>query len=162
MKIQSEDKTNYITPETHTDDAVIAHALDILEKRIQTPSNFITCPEDSKNLLKLKTADLGHEVFMIMYLNNRHGVISYEEMFRGTVDGANVYPREIVKSALRENAVAIIVAHNHPSGSVEPSQADLNITKCIKEACALVDIRLLDHFIIGGMQITSLAERGQL
>ncbi len=124
--------------------------------------DLIRCPEDSKYYLISQIRDKSHEVFVCLYLDNRHQIIHYEELFRGTIDGANVYPREVVKQALFYNAAAIIVAHNHPSGIAEPSLADEQITRRLKEALALVDIRLLDHFIIAEGDVCSLAERGFL
>ena len=97
-----------------------------------------------------------------MYLTNRHAVIACDEIFRGTIDGASVYPREVVKSALQYNAAAILIAHPHPSGICEPSQADELITVRIREACALLDIRLIDHIVISGDRAVSFAERGML
>ena len=105
---------------------------------------------------------LEHEAFCIIYLDNRHRVISFQELFRGTIDGTSVYPREVVKESLKKNAAAIILAHNHPSGISEPSQADERITKRLKAACELVDIRVLDHLIVGKDGVTSLATRGIL
>jgi len=122
----------------------------------------VDCPDDGINFLKLKLAEKEHEVFSIMFLDNRHQLIKYEEMFRGTIDGASVYPREVVKRALQLNAAALIVAHNHPSGIPEPSMADERITIRLKDACGLVEIRLLDHIIVGGMDTVSLAEKGIL
>ena len=104
--------------------------------------------------------DLPHELFCCLYLDNRHRVISFEPLFRGTIDGTSVYPREVVKEALRLNAAAVIAAHNHPSGVAEPSQADERITRRLKSALDLVDIRLLDHLIIGDGCCSSLASRG--
>ena len=103
-----------------------------------------------------------HEVFGCLFLDNRHRVIAFEELFHGTLDGASVHPREVVKRALAHNAAALIFAHNHPSGVSEPSRADEQITLRLKEALALVDIRVLDHFIIGDGRALSLAERGIL
>ena len=105
---------------------------------------------------------LGHELFCCLYLDNRHRVLRFDEMFRGTIDGTSVYPREVVKEALVINAAAVILAHNHPSGVAEPSQADERITRRLKSALELVDIRLLDHLIIGDGQTTSMASRGLL
>ena len=104
--------------------------------------------------------DPQHEVFVGIFLDNRHRMITYKELFRGTIDGASVYPREVVKEALAVNATAMIIAHNHPSGVAEPSKADENITLRLKEALGFMDIRLLDHLIIGCDEIVSLAERG--
>jgi DNA repair protein RadC len=105
---------------------------------------------------------LEHEVFCCLYLDKRHRLIEFQEVFRGTIDGASVHPREIVKLALQRNSAAVIVAHNHPSGIAEPSQADELITQRVKEALALVDIRLLDHIIVGDGVSVSFAERGLL
>ena len=120
----------------------------------------IESPADTQNFLLAKLRDLGHEMFCCLYLDNRHRVLLFNEMFRGTIDGTSVYPREVVKEALRINAAAVILAHNHPSGVAEPSQADERITRRLKSALDLVDIRLLDHLIVGSCGTTSLAARG--
>ena len=120
----------------------------------------LTSPADTEDYLKARLRDLPHEVFCCLYLDNRHRVIRFAELFRGTIDGTSVYPREVVKEALAENAAAVIVAHNHPSGVAEPSQADERITRRLKAALELVDIRLLDHLIVGEGRSTSLASRG--
>ena len=101
-------------------------------------------------------------MFACLFLDNRHRVISFEEMFRGTIDGTSVHPRTIVQRALTLNAAALIAAHNHPSGVSEPSQADRSLTRRLQEALALVDVRLLDHLVIGDGEATSFAERGWL
>jgi len=123
-------------------------------------SNYLTSPELTKEYLRATLATLEHEVFGTIHLDNRHGILEWEELFRGTIDGASVHPREIVKSALLHNSAALILAHNHPSGLPEPSQADQRITQRIKEAVQHVDIRILDHLIVGADEITSMAERG--
>ncbi len=120
----------------------------------------IRCPTDTELYLKARLRHLGHEVFCCLYLDNRHRVLRFDEMFRGTIDGTSVYPREVVKEALSINAAAVILAHNHPSGVAEPSQADERITRRLKAALELVDIRLLDHIIVGDGRATSLASRG--
>ena len=120
----------------------------------------IRCPTDTELYLKARLRHLGHEVFCCLYLDNRHRVLRFDEMFRGTIDGTSVYPREVVKEALSVNAAAVILAHNHPSGVAEPSQADERITRRLKAALELVDIRLLDHIIVGDGRATSLASRG--
>jgi DNA repair protein RadC len=117
-------------------------------------------PRATRDFLTARLRDLEHEVFCCLFLDKRHRLIQFEEMFRGTIDGASVHPREIVKIALQRNSAAIIIAHNHPSGVAEPSQADELITQRVKEALALVDIRLLDHIIVGDGHCVSLAERG--
>ena len=143
-------------------DGIIAQALNILKQRMQIPDTYITSPQDTRNYFKLKLANLEHEVFAVLFLDNRHGVVAYEEVFRGTIDGATIYPREVVKLALQHNAAAIIVAHNRPSGVTKPSSADEHITQRLNKALALVDIRLLDHLIVGFNTTISLAERGIL
>ena len=117
-------------------------------------------PRATRDFLTAKLRDLEHEVFCCLYLDKRHRLIEFQELFRGTIDGASVHPREIVKLALQRNAAAVIIAHNHPSGVAEPSQADELITQRVKEALGLVDIRLLDHIIVGDGISVSLAERG--
>lgn len=125
-------------------------------------SDLLTSPETTRRYLKARLYGYPHEVFACLFLDNRHRVIRYEELFHGTIDGASVHPRVVVRQALQINAAAVIFAHNHPSGVAEPSQADVRITARLKEALALVDIRVLDHFIIGEGRGTSLAERGLL
>ena len=124
--------------------------------------DVIANPEDTREYLKSQLRDKPYEVFAALFLDNRHQIIKFEELFRGTIDGASVYPREVVKKALEQNAAALIIAHNHPSGVAEPSSADERITLRLKDALGLVDIRLLDHLIIGDGEIVSLAERGVL
>ena len=119
-------------------------------------------PEDTADFLHARFRDKPHEVFCCLYLDNRHRVIEFDELFRGTIDGTSVYPREVVKQALAANAAAVILAHNHPSGVAEPSQADEMITRRLKAALELVDIRLLDHLVVGDGCCTSLASRGLL
>ncbi len=121
---------------------------------------LLASPKATRDFLTARLRDLEHEVFCCLYLDKRHRLIQFEELFRGTIDGASVHPREIVKLALQKNAAAVIVAHNHPSGVAEPSQADELITQRVKEALAIVDIRLLDHIIVGDGVAVSLAERG--
>lgn len=113
-----------------------------------------------KNFLRSKLRHRRSEVFAALFLDSQHRLIRYEELFFGTIDGASVYPREVVIAALRHNSAAIIFAHNHPSGNPEPSQADLDLTRRLKSALALVDIRTLDHIIVGDPDCVSLAERG--
>jgi DNA repair protein RadC len=125
-------------------------------------SQALTSPADSRRFLQAKLRHYPYEVFSCLFLDNRHRLIVFEELFRGTIDGASVYPREVVKRALEHNAAALILAHNHPSGIGEPSEADRRITQRLREALALVDIRLLDHFVIGDGEPVSLAERGML
>jgi DNA repair protein RadC len=117
-------------------------------------------PQQTRDYLTSELRGYGYEVFSCLFLDNRHRVIQFEKLFFGTINSATVHPREVVKRALKHNAAAVILSHNHPSGVSEPSQADVQITGHLKEALALVDIRLLDHFIIGDGELVSLAERG--
>ncbi len=120
----------------------------------------LTDATQAGHYIKARLRAYPHEVFACLYLDNRHQVLAFEELFRGTIDAAAVYPREVVKRALHHNAAAVILAHNHPSGVAEPSQADRHITDEIKKALALLDIRVLDHLVIGDNEWTSLAQRG--
>jgi DNA repair protein RadC len=124
--------------------------------------DVLTSPEATRDYLKLRLYGSPHEIFACLFLDNRHRVIVYEELFRGTIDGASVHPREVVRRVIQTNAAAVIFAHNHPSGVAEPSQADLRITQRLKEALALIDVRVLDHIIVGDGDGTSFAERGLL
>ncbi len=117
-------------------------------------------PEQTQRFLRARLRDYPYEVFAVIFLDTRHRVLAFEELFRGTIDGANVYPREIVRRALTHNAAAVILSHNHPSGVAEPSQADRRITERLRDALALVDIRVLDHVIVGDPNCYSLAEHG--
>ncbi len=119
-------------------------------------------PRDTRAFLQAQLRDRPHEVFCCLLLDNRHRIICFQELFRGTIDGASVHPREVVKLALTSNAAAVIFAHNHPSGIAEPSQADERITTKLQRALALVDIRVLDHFVVGDGCTVSFAERGLL
>ncbi len=119
-------------------------------------------PGDTRNYLTAQLRDRPHEVFACLFLDTRHRVIAFEELFRGTIDGASVHPREIVKRALAHNAAALILAHNHPSGVAEPSQSDLRLTERLRDALRLVDIRVIDHIVIGDGQTASFAELGLL
>jgi DNA repair protein RadC len=119
-------------------------------------------PDTTRRYLLSRLRHHQHEVFACLFLDNRHRIICFEELFHGTIDGASVHPREVVKRALHHNAAAVILAHNHPSGIAEPSRADIQITRRLVEALALVDIRVLDHLVIGDAEGVSLAERGQL
>lgn len=122
----------------------------------------LASPAEVRQFLQLKLRALPHEVFACLFLDNQHVIIAYEELFRGTIDGASVYPREIVKRSLALNAAAVIFAHNHPSGIAEPSQADQRLTERLKNALGTVDIRVLDHFVVGDGDALSFAERGLL
>lgn len=141
--------------------AVLELGRRFLEERLQR-GDALQSVADTRRYLTAKLRHQPHEVFACLFLDNRHRVICFEELFFGTIDGASVHPRQVVKRALYHNAAALILAHNHPSGIAEPSQADEQITLRLKEALALVDVRVLDHFIIGDGQVISFAERGLL
>lgn len=135
--------------------------LDILEKDYFRPDQ-ITSPELTRRFLQVKLSKFEHEVFSIVFMDSQHQVIAYEELFRGTIDAASIYPREVVKRCLHHNVAAVILAHCHPSGLPEPSAADIKITKRLIEALGLIDVRVLDHIIVGGANSVSMAERGLL
>ncbi|HET7570777.1 MAG TPA: DNA repair protein RadC [Gammaproteobacteria bacterium] len=122
----------------------------------------LTSPATTRQFLAARLRDLDHEVFACLFLDTRNRILTYEELFRGTLDGASVHPREVVKQALGHNAAAVIFAHNHPSGVAEPSGADERITRRLRDALALVEIRVLDHIVIGDGEAVSFAERGLL
>jgi DNA repair protein RadC len=119
-------------------------------------------PSAVRDWLKLTIGGLEYEVFIVVFIDSRNRVIAYEQMFRGTIDGASVHPREVVKAALLKNAAAVILVHNHPSDICEPSHADEIITRRLKDALALIEIRVLDHLVVGTSHVTSFAERGML
>ncbi|MCP5161336.1 MAG: DNA repair protein RadC [Hahellaceae bacterium] len=131
------------------------HLLEDVEK-----SDCLTHPQQVRHYLSAKIGRLPYEVFCCLFLDSQHRVLRIEELFRGTIDSASVYPREIVSQSLHHNAAAVIFAHNHPSGQIEPSQADIQITQRLKQALELIDVRVLDHFIIGATNTLSFAERG--
>ncbi|PKY11779.1 hypothetical protein B1757_02945 [Acidithiobacillus marinus] len=130
-------------------------------ERLSTEEDLVmNSPEAVRGFLCTRLAHLEREVFAILWLDNRHRVLAFEELFHGTINQSSVYTREIVKSGLAINAGAALICHNHPSGLPEPSRADIQITKHIKEALSLVEIRLLDHLVVGGNTATSLQEMG--
>jgi DNA repair protein RadC len=144
-----------------TQDQTIRRALKILDARMRT-GDALSSPNAVRDFLRLKLARLEHEIFMCIFLDAQNRVIAAEEMFRGTLTQTSVFPREIVKAALAHNAAGVFFAHNHPSGVAEPSHADELLTSSLKTALALVDCRVLDHFIVAGAGILSFAERGLL
>ena len=127
-----------------------------------TNREALTSPTDVAQFLQLALAQEKNEVFSAIFLNNKHKVLSFETLFTGTIDGAAVYPRVVVQQALACNAAAVIFAHNHPSGCCEPSRADQQITKRLSDALALIDVRVLDHFVVSRSEWVSLAERGMV
>ena len=144
-----------------TFDEVISGARHALAIRVRK-GTVMTSPKAARDYLTMRLGAREHEVFTILFLDSRHRLIDCLELFRGTIDGASVHPREVVKEALKRNAAAVILSHNHPSGVAEPSQADEIITTRLRDALALVEIRVLDHLIVAGDVVTSLAERGVL
>jgi DNA repair protein RadC len=142
-------------------DDVYSLMMTLLEIKYLRPDT-LSSPEDVRRFLQVKLANREHEVFSVVFLDSQHRVISYEEMFRGTIDSASVYPREVVKRCLQLNAAAVIFSHSHPSGVPDPSTADKRITERLQVALSLVDIRVLDHIVIGGTDSVSMAERGML
>jgi DNA repair protein RadC len=144
-----------------TPDEVIAAAREHMSQRARRGTS-LSSPKATRDYLALKLGTLEREVFVVLFLDKRHRLISYQEMFQGTIDRASVHPREVVKEALRQNAAAVILAHPHPSGIAEPSQADEFITQRLKGALGLVDIRVLDHIIVAGRDTISFAESGLL
>jgi DNA repair protein RadC len=139
--------------------AVLEMARRHLQSRIER-GDVLRDPQATRRYLLAQMRDLPHEVFAALFLDNQHRVIRFAPLAAGTIDGAAVYPREVVKAALKHGAAAVIFAHNHPSGIAEPSAADRSLTERLKEALALVDIRVLDHFVIGEGSPVSFAERG--
>ena len=165
-QVKSEDQATYSAPPSVSpsvspdyEDETITLALSILAGRLREPGEGMSSPETVKNFLRLKLQERKHEIFACLFLDNRHRLIEYKELFRGTIDGASVHPREVVKEALSVNAAAVILAHNHPSGLAEPSQADIRITRRLTNALGLIDIRVLDHVVVGH-EMVSMAERG--
>jgi DNA repair protein RadC len=144
------------------EDAILEHAAKILKNRLQHRETVFSSPEAVRQFLQIKLRPYPYEVFCAMFVDNRHRLIEFVELFRGTIDGASVHPREVIREAMKHNAAAVIFAHNHPSGIEEPSQSDLRITQRLKTALGYIDVRVLDHFIIGEGDGTSLAERGLL
>lgn len=150
----------YVFQEPITAYQILETAAEILSDQYVSGNAFIN-PQATKDYLACKLGGYDKEVFAVMMLDNQHQLIEFRELFFGTIDGASVYPREVVKAVLEANAAAVIFAHNHPSGNSEPSQADKAINIRLSDALALIDVRVLDHFVIGESS-TSFAERGLL
>ncbi|EAA3226411.1 DNA repair protein RadC [Salmonella enterica subsp. enterica serovar Muenchen] len=140
----------------------IREALTLLERQLREPGASFTSGSSVRDWLRLQLSTLEREEFMVLYLDNQHRLITHETLFTGTINHTQLHPREVVKSGLKHNCAAVIVAHCHPSGLAEPGQADRQITERLRQALNLVDIRLLDHLVVGGMDIVSFAERGWL
>jgi DNA repair protein RadC len=144
-----------------SEDEIVELAASILDARFHRLEVLLN-PTVTKNFLKMQLSLHEQEVFGCVYLDTRHRVICFEKLFYGTIDGASVHPREVVKNAMKNNAAAVILTHNHPSGVSEPSIADQRITQRLKEALSLVDVRVIDHIIVGGTTTSSFAEMGLL
>ena len=159
--ILNEATGEYRIDEPVSSDDIIAQAELILTTRLTRPSyETFQSPTDVKTFLALRLADLKAEVFAVLFLDNRHRMLAFEPMFNGTIDGATVHPREVVRRAIEHNAAAVILSHNHPSGVAEPSQADQRITQRLTEALKLIDVRVIDHIVVGSDETVSFAERG--
>ena len=142
-----------------TADQILEAAREVIDRKMQRGA-LLTSPERVKEYLCAKLGGAESEVFAVLFLDTQHRLIEYAEMFHGTIDSTSVYPREVVKAAIRHNAATVVVSHNHPSGNPEPSAADRAMTSQLRQALALVDVRTLDHIIVAGGTTTSFAERG--
>jgi DNA repair protein RadC len=149
----------YVVGDRIAEDRIVALGVAIMERRLERGA-AMTDPQVAGNYCAGKLREFDREVFGVLFLDSRHRMVGFELLFFGTIDGAEVYPREVARAALRLNAAALIICHNHPSGSTEPSAADRAVTLRLRDALAMLEIRLLDHFIIGDGPPTSLAARG--
>ena len=161
--VETEDRVPYIVGTRATEeDAVIEHAMFILASRLRQSGEALASPNAVKQYLQLRLAQREHEVFVVMFLDVQNRLLDVQEMFRGTLTQTSVYPREVVIEALKQRAAAVVLAHNHPSGSTRPSRADEALTQTLKAALALVDVRVLDHIVVGQDSALSFAEKGLL
>lgn len=163
MEIKSETSAPYSNEKFDGDLIIIKEAIRLIQSKLKTPGTSLTSPDLVRDYLILHLAQLEEEHFSLILLDNKHRLIGFENLFRGTIDSASVFPRVIVKTALAYNAAAVILAHNHPSGNTEPSEADITLTKRLKDSLALINVRVLDHIIVGGCSQTltvSFAEQG--
>ena len=148
----------YTTVQPVTPDDIVEMSENILRKRIEDRGPAFCNPKLAAQWMVAKMSLLEHEVFSVLFLDNQHKYLAFEEMFRGSLTHAEVHPREIVKRALFHNAAAVFLVHNHPSGNPEPSSADIELTKRLKSALSIMEIRILDHFVVGGSTATSMNE----
>ncbi|MGJ0193465.1 RadC family protein [Pantoea sp. RRHST58] len=151
---------NIALPLPLTSNRTIKRALTLLENHLREPGVAFTSTPFSRDWVRLQLAGQERELFMVLLLDNQNRLLAHETLFHGSITSTEIHPREVVKAALRHNAAAAIFAHNHPSGYAEPSNADRRITEHLKKALALVDVRVLDHLIVGSKEIVSFAERG--
>jgi DNA repair protein RadC len=145
-----------------TAEEVINAAKQIMESMFVQHDVSLSSPDLVRSYLSMRIGREEREIFCVMFLDNQNRLIATEDLFQGTIDGASVYPREVVKAALRHNAASVVLAHNHPSGKVEPSEADKRITARLQNALSLVEIQLIDHFVVSSVESVSFAERGLL
>lgn len=158
---QNEEAPVYaIDMEARAEDQIIARGLTILAGRLRTDREVFASPTTVRHYSQLRLGGLDYEVFAVLFLDVQNRLIEYRQMFRGTLTQTSVYPREVVKECLELNAAAVVLVHNHPSGSVQPSRADEALTQTLKAALALVDVRVLDHVIVSAVETLSMAERG--
>lgn len=168
MKAKQQDQAPYFVErnatQTTDEDDIICQALAILERRVKAPEAVFHTPDAVKQFLVMRNATEGDqfvERFTVLFLDTQNRMVAIENMFTGTLSQTSVYPREVVRAALKHNAAAVVLSHNHPSGSVQPSRADEHLTQTLKASLALVDCRVLDHIITGsGGQSLSMAEKG--
>jgi hypothetical protein len=160
--VESQDRPKYELGCQKGDDEIIAMAVRIIETRMRVPGVKLSNPELVKQYVSLRIGVQEYESFVVLFLDLKNCLIAGDAMFRGTLTQTSVYPREIVKAALGHNAACVILAHNHPSGSVEPSMTDKMLTNGLKEALALVDVKVLDHIVVSGVSTYSFAENGDL
>jgi DNA repair protein RadC len=149
-----------IDMEAQAEDKIIARGLTILAGRLRADREVFASPTTMRQYCQLRLGSLNHEVFAVLFLDVQNRLIEYRQMFRGTLTQTSVYPREVVKESLELNAAAVVLVHNHPSGSVKPSRADEALTQTLKAALALVDVRVLDHVIVSSVETLSMAECG--
>ncbi|GAB3030207.1 DNA repair protein RadC [Oleiagrimonas citrea] len=159
MGIAKDSAGNYRLTGKTTETDILAAAEQFLRSKLER-LGAISDPADAADFLRMRIAGLPHEEFHVLWLDNRHRILDCQRLFNGTVDGASVHPREVVRAALECNAAAAILAHNHPSGMAEPSRADRNITEELRSALKLVGVRILDHIVVGTEGCTSMASRG--
>jgi len=152
----------YHTPPGGVEEQRILDEADRILRSRYRRGRVLRNPVDAREMFRLRMAELKHEVFAVLFLDARHRVIAYEELFRGTIDGASVHPREVARRALETNAAAVVFAHNHPSGNPEPSEVDKSLTKRLRGALGLIEVRVLDHIVVGAEGAVSFAERGLL
>ena len=155
----ADDDGNYVVTLPVHGSQILALAASILEASL-VRGELLNNPQAAREFVRMQLGSLEQEAFGALFLDTKHRLIAFEILFQGTIDGASVYPREVVKRTLERNAAAVIFAHNHPSGDTEPSNADQSITKRLKAALALIDVRVLDHVVVSATQTTSLSERG--